>query len=108
MQYARVRQFLVDAEKEGQHIVVGGEVPQDVENTKSYLIKPTIIEHLNDKDRIVVEEQFGILLFIAFLSTPALFNHAPLTRKFQAPSSPSSPSRPKKKSFPASTPRLLA
>ncbi|TVY88812.1 putative aldehyde dehydrogenase [Lachnellula willkommii] len=62
LQYSNVREFLIDAEKEGQHVVVGGEIPPELGSAQNYFINPTIIDELHDEARLVVEEPFGPVL----------------------------------------------
>ncbi|KAI9051772.1 hypothetical protein LZ554_004039 [Drepanopeziza brunnea f. sp. 'monogermtubi'] len=55
MQYARVKDFFADIEKEKWTVAFGGKV----ENTSGYFINPTIIDNPADDSRIVTEEPFG-------------------------------------------------
>ena len=57
MQYEKVKSFLTDAAKDGR-IVAGG----TVEDRPGYFIRPTIVADIDDRSRLVSEEQFGPIL----------------------------------------------
>lgn len=57
MQFEKVKTFLADARKDGR-IVAGGEVGE----RPGYFIGPTIVADINDRSRLVREEQFGPIL----------------------------------------------
>ena len=56
-QYEKVKNLIVDAQKEGIHFALGGEV--DVENEAGYFIPITIADNPPENSRIVTEEPFG-------------------------------------------------
>lgn len=57
MQFNKVKDYLADAKANGR-IVAGGEIP----DRKGYFIPPTIVIDINEKSRVVQEEQFGPIL----------------------------------------------
>jgi len=59
MQYERVKGFFADIEKSGMKVAMGGQVTA----SEGYFIHPTIIDNPDENSRLVVEEQFGELIF---------------------------------------------
>jgi len=55
MQYDKVRSILEDTKKSGARILCGGEVPEG----DGYFIPPTLVTDIDEKSRLVQEEQFG-------------------------------------------------
>jgi acyl-CoA reductase-like NAD-dependent aldehyde dehydrogenase len=55
MQYDKVVDLLNDTKKTGAKFLVGGDVPQ----TGGYFFNPTLVTDVDEKSRIVREEQFG-------------------------------------------------
>ena len=56
-QYEKVKNLIADAQKEGVHFALGGEV--EVENEAGYFITITIADNPPENSRIVTEEPFG-------------------------------------------------
>ncbi len=56
-QYEKVKNLIADAQKEGVHFALGGEV--EVENEAGYFIPITIADNPPENSRIVTEEPFG-------------------------------------------------
>ena len=56
-QYEKVKNLIADAQKEGVHFALGGEV--EVENEVGYFIPITIADNPPENSRIVTEEPFG-------------------------------------------------
>ena len=56
-QYEKVKSLIADAQKEGVHFALGGEV--EVENEAGYFIPITIADNPPENSRIVTEEPFG-------------------------------------------------
>ena len=56
-QYEKVKKLIEDAQKEGVHFALGGEV--EVENEAGYFIPITIADNPPENSRIVTEEPFG-------------------------------------------------
>jgi len=54
-QYERVLGLLDDVKRSGARILAGGEVPEG----DGYFVKPTIVADVDERSRIVREEQFG-------------------------------------------------
>ena len=57
-QYSKVRQFLVDAVKDGAEII-SGSVPPELTPDSGYLFPPVVLKNVKEGSRIVDEEQFG-------------------------------------------------
>jgi acyl-CoA reductase-like NAD-dependent aldehyde dehydrogenase len=55
MQYAKVKGFFRDIEKDNLKVVAGVDIPTG----KGYFITPTIIDRPAESSRIVTEEPFG-------------------------------------------------
>lgn len=71
-QYEKVRNYLVQASKDG-NVIAGGEVLSG----EGYFVKPTIVRDVTDGNSIVDEEQFGpILPVIPFSDVDDVINRA--------------------------------
>ena len=55
MQYKRIKDFLLDAKKNGCHFALG---QPDIIPSEGYFIQPTIIDNPPSTSRVMVEEQF--------------------------------------------------
>ena len=55
MQYDKVREIIDDTKRSNARILCGGEVPEK----QGYFIPPTLVADLDEKSRLVREEQFG-------------------------------------------------
>jgi acyl-CoA reductase-like NAD-dependent aldehyde dehydrogenase len=55
MQYDKVRDIIEDTKRSGARILCGGEVPQG----SGYFIPPTLVTDIDERSRLVQEEQFG-------------------------------------------------
>jgi acyl-CoA reductase-like NAD-dependent aldehyde dehydrogenase len=62
LQYHRVQSYFAEIEKEKQKVAYGS---TDV-NLTGYFINPTIIDNPSEKSRLVVEEPFGMLLYLGW------------------------------------------
>lgn len=91
MQYNFVKQFYLDAQRNGYKFALGSAEIQDEGN---FVIQPAIIDNPPDGSKVVREEAFGMTphlkLFNSYIRV--------LTELCQAPSSPSSPGKTKTKS----------
>ena len=65
MQYAKLKEFLEIARKDGR-IVAGGEA----EGQAGFFIRPTIVADIKNSSRLVQEEQFGPVLPVIKYSDP--------------------------------------
>lgn len=59
MQFAKLKSFLDEAEKQKWSVALGGPKALQAEGTKGFLFPPTVIDNPPEDSRIVVEEPFG-------------------------------------------------
>ncbi|KAH7007110.1 Aldehyde/histidinol dehydrogenase [Ilyonectria destructans] len=57
LQYDRVKEFLVDIQKNKQTVIAGGNIMESSGN--GFFIQPTVVDNPPDESKIVVEEPFG-------------------------------------------------
>ncbi|KAF7554294.1 hypothetical protein G7Z17_g3030 [Cylindrodendrum hubeiense] len=57
LQYDRVKEFLIDIQKNKQTVLTGGNVMEN--SSHGFFIQPTVVDNPPDESKIVVEEPFG-------------------------------------------------
>jgi len=76
MQYAKVRELLVDAVEHGAEIVQG-KVPPALDEQKGFLFPPVILKGVSEGTKIVDEEQFGpVVPVMSFKTTEEAITRA--------------------------------
>eukprot|EP01100_Stratorugosa_tubuloviscum_P014961 TRINITY_DN82_c5_g1_i1.p1 TRINITY_DN82_c5_g1~~TRINITY_DN82_c5_g1_i1.p1 ORF type:complete len:490 (-),score=227.04 TRINITY_DN82_c5_g1_i1:50-1519(-) len=62
--YKKVLSYIELAKSEGGQVVFGGQIPEDLKDSKGYFLQPTIITNLEINSRTATEEIFGPVVTI--------------------------------------------